>query len=45
MSLSQLKVFVQEVGHEAAEDMLICIGKAKTYALAKALIAKAMKTK
>lgn len=45
MSLNELKVFVLEVGQEAAEDMLVVMGKAKNHSLAKAMIAKAMKVK
>jgi hypothetical protein len=43
LSLKELKEFVKQVGNEAAEDMLVVMGKAKDHSLAKAMIAKAMK--
>ena len=43
MSHSELAAFVGQVGQEAAEDMLVCMGKAKSHSLAKAMIAKALK--
>lgn len=44
MKASELVAFVAEVGQEAAEDMLVVMGKAKSHSLAKAMIAKAKKT-
>lgn len=43
MKLTELAAFVQQVGQEAAEDMLVIMGKAKSHSLAKAMIAKATK--
>lgn len=45
MKLNELAAFVAQVGQEAAEDMLVVMGKAKNRSLAKAQIAKALKAK
>lgn len=45
MTLKQIQIneLVKSQGREAAEDMLICMGWASTYAQARALITKAFK--
>lgn len=44
MNLKELKEFVKQVGNESAEDMLVVMGKAKNHSLAKAMIARALKS-
>ena len=43
MKLIELAAFADQVGDEAAEDMLMNMGAVSSYPLAKALIAKARK--